>query len=44
MGDPHFNGRPQDQIVKEDSDHRIIPQAIGLIAGRTAQEYNHTID
>ena len=27
-------------IVKDDSDHQIIPQAIGLIAGRTAQEYN----
>ncbi len=27
-------------IVKDDSDHRIIPQAVGLIAGRTAQEYN----
>ena len=27
-------------IVKEDGDRRIIPQAMGLIAGRTAQEYN----
>ena len=27
-------------IVKDDSENRIIPQAIGLIAGRTAQEYN----
>ena len=27
-------------IVKDDSDHNIIPQAVGLIAGRTAQEYN----
>ncbi len=26
-------------IVKDDSDHKI-PQAVGLIAGRTAQEYN----
>jgi putative transposase len=26
--------------VKDDSDHRMIPQAIGLIAGRAAQEYN----
>lgn len=27
-------------IVKDDSDRRIIPQAVGLIAGRTAREYN----
>ena len=27
-------------ILKDDSEHRIIPQAIGLVAGRTAQEYN----
>ena len=27
-------------IVKEDGEHRIIPQAIGLIAERTAQEFN----
>ena len=27
-------------IVKDDSDRRIIPRAVGLIAGRTAQEYN----
>jgi putative transposase len=27
-------------IVKEDGESRIIPQAIGLIAGRTAQEFN----
>ncbi len=27
-------------ILKDDSEHRMIPQAIGLIAGRTAQEYN----
>jgi putative transposase len=27
-------------ILKDDSRQRIIPQAIGLIAGRTAQEYN----
>lgn len=27
-------------IVKDDSDHKIIPQAVGLIAGRIAQEYN----
>ena len=27
-------------IVKDDNDHKIIPQAVGLIAGRTAQEYN----
>ena len=27
-------------IVKDDSDRKIIPQAVGLIAGRTAQEYN----
>ena len=27
-------------IVKDDSDHKIIPQAAGLVAGRTAQEYN----
>ena len=27
-------------IVKDDNDKKIIPQAVGLIAGRTAQEYN----
>jgi putative transposase len=27
-------------ILKDDSENRIIPQAIGLVAGRTAQEYN----
>jgi len=27
-------------LLKDDSDHRTIPPAIGLIAGRTAQEYN----
>lgn len=27
-------------IVKDDNDQKIIPQAVGLIAGRTAQEYN----
>jgi putative transposase len=27
-------------IVKDDSENKIIPQAVGLIAGRTAQEYN----
>jgi putative transposase len=27
-------------IVKGDNEHKIIPQAVGLIAGRTAQEYN----
>jgi putative transposase len=27
-------------IVKDDSGHKIIPQAVGLIAGRTAQEFN----
>jgi len=27
-------------LLKDDSEHRTIPQAIGLIAGRTAQEYN----
>ena len=27
-------------IVKDDSKQRIIPQAIGLVAGRTAQEFN----
>lgn len=27
-------------IVKDDSDQKIIPQAVGLVAGRTAQEYN----
>ncbi|WP_319523233.1 transposase [uncultured Desulfosarcina sp.] len=27
-------------IVKDDNDFNIIPQAVGLIAGRTAQEYN----
>jgi putative transposase len=27
-------------IVKDDSDKKIIPQAVGLVAGRTAQEYN----
>ena len=27
-------------IVKDDNDHKTIPQAVGLIAGRTAQEYN----
>jgi REP-associated tyrosine transposase len=27
-------------IVKDDGDSKIIPQSIGLIAGRTAQEYN----
>ena len=27
-------------IEKDDSDYKIIPQAVGLIAGRTAQEYN----
>jgi putative transposase len=27
-------------IVKDDNHHKIIPQAVGLIAGRTAQEYN----
>jgi putative transposase len=27
-------------ILKDDSEDRIIPQAIGLVAGRTAQEYN----
>ncbi len=27
-------------IVKEDGERKIIPQAIGLIAGRTAQEFN----
>ncbi len=26
-------------IVKDDGDHNVIPQSIGLIAGRTAQEY-----
>ncbi len=31
---------PVHLIVKEDSDHKVIPQAVGLIAGRTAQEYN----
>jgi putative transposase len=28
-------------ILKDDSEQRFIPQAIGLIAGRTAQEYNN---
>jgi len=27
-------------IVKDDGDRTVIPQSIGLIAGRTAQEYN----
>ena len=27
-------------LLKDDSDHRTIPPAIGLIAGRTAQRYN----
>jgi REP-associated tyrosine transposase len=27
-------------IVKDDGESNIIPQSIGLIAGRTAQEYN----
>jgi putative transposase len=27
-------------IVKDDGDRNVIPQSIGLIAGRTAQEYN----
>ena len=27
-------------LLKDDNKHRVIPQAIGLIAGRTAQEYN----
>ena len=27
-------------LVKEDGDRNVIPNAIGLIAGRTAQEYN----
>ena len=27
-------------IVKDDNDRKIIPQAVGLVAGRTAQEYN----
>ena len=28
------------QRRRDDSDHKNIPQAVGLIAGRTAQEYN----
>jgi len=27
-------------ILKDDREHNIIPQAIGLVAGRTAQEFN----
>ncbi len=27
-------------LLKDDSDHRTIPPAMGLIAGRTAQQYN----
>ena len=27
-------------LLKDDSDHRMIPPAMGLIAGRTAQQYN----
>ncbi len=27
-------------IVKDDGDRNVIPQSIGSIAGRTAQEYN----
>jgi putative transposase len=27
-------------IVKDDSNQKIIPRAVGLVAGRTAQEYN----
>ena len=27
-------------IVKDDGDQNVIPQAMGLVAGRTAQEYN----
>lgn len=27
-------------IVKDDAERNIIPQSIGLVAGRTAQEYN----
>lgn len=27
-------------IVKDDGERNIIPQSIGLVAGRTAQEYN----
>ena len=27
-------------IMKDDCEHNIIPQAIGLVAGRTAQEFN----
>ena len=27
-------------IVKDDVDHNVIPQAMGLVAGRTAQAYN----
>ena len=26
--------------MKDDSDHNIIPQAVGLVEGKTAQEYN----
>ena len=33
------------QIIMEDNcDHDIIPQAIGLVAGRTAQEFNRRKD
>ena len=27
-------------LLKDDSDHRTIPPAMGLIAGRTAEQYN----